>query len=102
MATRRADRILLRFAADDSAETRSEEANFLALNLMHDIVTGGKTPKQARDCYAKEFVAYRRKDPTPYMSGLRFQPQQGAGDKDSAMISDEQLKRAAEEGKRKG
>jgi hypothetical protein len=38
-----------------------EEANFLALNLMHDIVTDSKTVQEARKYYAKEFVDYRCK-----------------------------------------
>jgi hypothetical protein len=94
--------VVERTAGEVSARCHDEEANFLALNLMHDIVTGAKTPKQARDYYAKEFVDYRRKAPTPYMSGLRFQPQKNAVDLDTALICDEDLRRASEEGKRKG
>ena len=39
----------------------------VALNLMHDIVTGAKSVQEARNSYAKEFADYRRKRPTPYM-----------------------------------
>src|SRR3546814_9675529 len=55
-----------------SARCHDEEANFLALNLMHDIVTGAKTVAEARAYYGKEFLDYRRKKPTPYMERLRF------------------------------
>jgi hypothetical protein len=72
--------VVERTAGEVSARCHDEEANFLALNLMHDIVTGAKTPKEARDYYAKEFADYRRKKPTPYMEKLRFTPQRDAGD----------------------
>jgi hypothetical protein len=54
------------------------------------------TADQARDYYAKEFLDYRRKQPTPYMEGLRVQPQtpQSAPDPDSRMLSDEELEKA--------
>ncbi|HET6230749.1 MAG TPA: hypothetical protein VFE05_11820, partial [Longimicrobiaceae bacterium] len=75
------------------------QANLLALNLMHDIVTGAKTVQEARDYYAKEFADYRRKKPTPYMDGLRFTPgDDGARDPDRRVLSDEDLKQAEAEG----
>ena len=82
-----------------SARCHDEQANFLALNLVHDIVTGEKSVEQAREYYGKEFLDYRRKKPTPYMDGLRF----SVGDKTSAdpdepILSAEDLQRAQEEG----
>jgi hypothetical protein len=57
--------------------------------------------QQAREYYAKEFVDYRRKKPTPYMEGLRFRPAQGdTADPDVRIVSDEDLKQAAEEGQK--
>ena len=50
----------------------------LKIQVMHDSVPGAETPKEARDYYAKEFADYRRKKPTPYMSGLRFKPPRDA------------------------
>jgi hypothetical protein len=80
-----------------------ERANFLALNLMHDIVTGAKTVQEARQYYAKEFADYRRKNPTPYMEGLRFAPaSSAAGDPDERALSDEDLEAAKKEGKQRG
>ncbi|MBA3562375.1 MAG: hypothetical protein H0W35_06620, partial [Actinobacteria bacterium] len=49
----------------------------LALNLMHDIVTGEKNVEEAREYYAKEFLDARRKKPTPYMEELQFEPGTG-------------------------
>jgi hypothetical protein len=83
-----------------SARCHDEEANHLALNLTNDIVTGAKTVQQAREYYAQEFLAARKKEPTPYMEALKFQPSGGA-DRDQRMLSDEQLEKAVEEGKAK-
>lgn len=91
--------IVERTAGEVSARCHDEQANFLALNLMHDIVSGQKSPQQAREYYAKEFVDFRRKKPTPYMERLRFTPASGnAGDPDKRLLSDEDLKRAKQEG----
>src|SRR4051812_32502606 len=90
-----------RTAGEISARCHDEEANRLALNLAHDIVTGAKTVQEARDYYAKEFLDYRRKQPTPYMEKLRFTPPSGGtADADRRLLSDEDLERAMEEGKR--
>ena len=89
-----------RTAGEVSARCHDEQANNLALNLMHDIVTGAKTPREARDYYAKEFLDYRRGKPTPYMDGLRFTPPTGdQGDPDERVLSDADLERAQQEGK---
>lgn len=95
--------IVERTAGEVSARCHDEEANFLALNLMHDIVTGAKTAEEARQYYAKEFADYRRKKPTPYMQGLRFKPADGgAADPDERLLSDRELEQAAQEGKQHG
>jgi hypothetical protein len=94
--------IVERTAGEVSARCHDEQANFLALNLMHDIVTGAKTVQEARDYYAKEFADYRRKLPTPYMDELRFTPgDRNAADPDTRMLSDEDLAQAAQEGKQR-
>jgi hypothetical protein len=54
-----------RTAGEVSARCHDEQANCLALNLMHDIVTGAKSVAEAR-YYGQEFLDYRRKKPTPY------------------------------------
>jgi hypothetical protein len=91
-----------RTSGEVSARCHDEEANRLALNLMHDIVTGTKTVKEARDYYAKEFADYRRKKPTPYMEKLRFTPPAaGTADPDQRLLSDEDLKLAKQEGKQR-
>ncbi|HEX6130835.1 MAG TPA: hypothetical protein VF044_03840, partial [Actinomycetota bacterium] len=74
------------------------EANNLALNLMHDIVTGARTVDGAREHYKKEFLDHRRKRPTPYMDELRVPPAEDPADPDERVISDEELERAGREG----
>jgi hypothetical protein len=94
--------IVERTAGEVSARCHDEEANFLALNLMHDIVTGVKSVQEARAYYAKEFADYRRKLPTPYMEKLRFAPQsEAARDPDHRVLSDDDLNAAVEEGQQR-
>jgi len=91
-----------RTAGEVSARCHDEQANNLALNLMHDIVTGARTVEQARAYYAREFIDYRRKQPTPYMDELRFAPARDTADPDVRVLSDEDLARAKQEGDRAG
>jgi hypothetical protein len=95
--------IVERTAGEASARCHDEEANLLALNLMHDIVTGAKTVEEARQYCATEFADYRRKKPPPYMEKLRFSPgDRSAADPDTRVLSDQDLQAAAEEGKQRG
>jgi hypothetical protein len=95
--------IVERTAGEVSARCHDEQANFLALNLMHDIVTGAKTVQEARDYYAKEFADYRRKKPTPYMERLHFAPgNRDAADPDVRVLSDRDLQAAVKEGEARG
>lgn len=94
--------IVERTAGEVSARCHDEQANFLALNLMHDIVTGDKSVDEARDYYAKEFADFRRGKPTPYMEKLRFAPADGDGaDPDVRVLSDKELEEAVNEGKQR-
>jgi hypothetical protein len=89
-----------RTAGEISARCHDEQANYLALNLAHEIVTGGRTAQEARDYYAREFLDARRKQPTPYMEGLRFSPSSGsAADPDERVLSDDQLQAAKADGR---
>jgi hypothetical protein len=92
--------IVERTAGEVAARCHDEQANFLALNLTHDIVSGAKSIGEARDYYAKEFMDYRRKLPTPYMEQLRVPSGRRTADPDRRVLSDEALERAAQEGQR--
>jgi hypothetical protein len=90
-----------RTAGEVSARCHDEQANFLSLNLMHDIVTGRRDVEDARRYYAKEFADYRRRKPTPYMEKLRFEPgSEASADPDVRMLSDVDLEAARQEGKK--
>jgi hypothetical protein len=81
-----------RTAGEVSARCHDEEANLLALNLMHDIVTGKKTVTEARRYYAQEFIDHRRNRPTPYMRSILFRIEPGdTGDADESVLSDKDL-----------
>jgi hypothetical protein len=87
-----------RTAGEVSARCHDEQANFLALNLMHDIVAGAKGVEEARAYYAEEFLDARRKQPTAYMEQLRFQPGTDTADPDQRVLSDQDLEQAVQEG----
>jgi hypothetical protein len=88
--------VVERTAGEVSARCHDEQANFLALNLMHDIATGRKSVQEARHYYAREFLDYRRRKPTPYMEKLHFSPaRDGAADPDSRVLTDDDLRQAA-------
>jgi hypothetical protein len=68
-----------------AARCDMEEANFLALNLAHDIVTGIRSVAQARQFYAE---VMRERKPTEYLQGLRFQvPRSAQGDPDHELLA---------------
>lgn len=57
-----------------SAKCHDEEANFLAINLAHDINTNKKTVEEARNYYVQAMKDYRAKKDVPYMKALQFEP----------------------------
>lgn len=68
-----------------AARCDMEEANFLALNLAHDIVTGVRSVAQARQFYAE---VMRQRRPPEYLQGLRFQvPRTAQGDPDRELMA---------------
>ena len=88
-----------RTTGEVSARCHDEQANNLALNLMHEIVTGRRDAAGARAYYATEFLDARRKRPTPYMDRLRFEAASGnTADPDSRVLSEDQLTEAKREG----
>ena len=80
--------IVERTKGEMSARCDKEGANFLAINLGHDVATGKKTSEEARIYYAaaiKRFMSTKEMD--PYMQKLQFQPQgPGTSDPDRASM----------------
>jgi hypothetical protein len=92
--------VVYRTLGEVSVRGHDEETNFLALNLAYDIIAGKRSVDDARRYYAQEFLNYRRKASTPYMKGLKFEPKR-SDDPDERILSEADLKRALDEGKRK-
>ena len=80
--------IVERTKGEMSARCDKEGANFLAINLGHDVATGKKTSDEARTYNAaaiKRFMSTKEMD--PYMQKLQFRPSsQGTGDSDRAAM----------------
>lgn len=53
-----------------SARCDKEGANFLALNLADEVITGKRSPKSARAEYAKQIMAMMAGQPAPLTEKL--------------------------------
>ncbi len=74
-----------------------EAANILALNLMHEIVTGKLTAEQAREKYSEQTAAFVMNRPAPYAEKLQFEvPKGDTMDTDHVTIVDNMLNQAKE------
>ena len=71
-----------------SARCDKEGANFLAINLAHDVATGRRTVEQARSYYAaamQRFMSSNQMD--PYMQRIQFpMPSSNSRDPDRAVM----------------
>ncbi len=76
-----------RTAGEAAGRCDSEAANFLTLNLMHDIVTGRTSVEAARQTYAEQMAAYTLGRAAPYAERFQFAvPGGGTEDPDESMI----------------
>ena len=64
--------VIERTKGEVSARCDMEAANILALNMMHEIVTGRKTAEEARDLYTEQTAAYVMNKPAPYAEQFQF------------------------------
>jgi hypothetical protein len=64
--------IVERTKGEVSARCDMEAANFLALNLMHEIVTGKIDAARARELYSEVTGAYVLNQPAAYAEGFQF------------------------------
>lgn len=70
-----------------SARCEGEEANFLAINLAHDIITGERSVEDARERYAQAMQAMTEGRDDPYVQRLLFDPPSGeTGDPDEQVL----------------
>jgi len=65
-----------------SARCDKEGANFLALNLAHDIIMGKRTVDEAREMYGAEIMKMKAGQMTDYTKGLMFSAEMNAADPD--------------------
>lgn len=70
--------IIDRTPGEISARCDKEAANFLALNLAHDIIQGKRSVSDARDFYAKTVMEMMQGEKHPYTQKLQFQPMRAA------------------------
>lgn len=79
--------IVERTKGEMSARCDREEANLLALNLAHDIVTDKRSVEEARKMYAENIRAFMQKQPGPYMQDFQFTlPTGNTADPDETVI----------------
>ncbi|MDQ3255686.1 MAG: hypothetical protein M3R15_17600 [Acidobacteriota bacterium] len=79
--------IVERTKGEVSARCDMEAANILALNLMHDIVTGKCDADKAREIYAETTGKFLMNQPAPYAEELQFNLQHGnTEDNDEAKL----------------
>mgnify|MGYP006199982003 CR=1 FL=1 len=51
--------------------------NFVAINLAHDIITGKRNVREARDEYSRIYKAYNEGEHPPYTTGFQFELPKG-------------------------
>lgn len=89
--------IVERTKGELSARCEAEEANFLALNIAHDLLAGKVSVEQAREEYARNMQQKQKEGMGPYMTAFRFDlPRQETADPDQATL-DENGNRLREE-----
>jgi hypothetical protein len=79
--------ILERTKGELAARCDKEEANFLAINLAHDVATGKRSVNDARRFYADSIEQMMKTgQPNDYLKGFRFTVAKGdQGDRDKAV-----------------
>lgn len=92
--------IVERTKGEVSVRCDMEEMNFLALNLMHEIVTGRRSVEDARKAYAETASGFVMGRPSPYTAKLLFDVADGGtADLDEVMIAAAAAHQTAEKAK---
>lgn len=81
-----------------SARCDNEAANFLTMNLMHDIVHGKRSVEEARKEFAEQTAAWAMNRPAPYAERLHFEvpTAEKTGDPDEAVMKGATVHQAVE------
>ena len=81
-----------------SAECHGEPANFLALNLAHDILTGDKSVEEAREAYSEIYARKEAGGEPDYIQGLQFDvPEGDERDPDEKTVTEEMKEEAKQQ-----
>jgi hypothetical protein len=72
--------IVERTRGELGARCDKEPANFLAVNLAHEIATGKRSAEEAKKIYTEQIIAMANGQPAPLTEKLNFQPTSNAGD----------------------
>lgn len=78
--------VLERTSGEISARCDKEAANFLALNLAHDVVTGKQSVEGARMMYGDQIMKMKAMQPAPYTEKLLFSMMSNTADKDKPLM----------------
>lgn len=80
-----------------SAECHGEPANYLAINLAHDILEGDKNVEKAREVYTGIYARKEAGDEPDYITDLHFDPPEGdQSDPDHTTLTEEHEQEAQE------
>ncbi len=77
--------VVERTSGEMSARCDKEAANFLALNLAHEINTGKSSVEHARLKYGEQITAMKAKRPAPYTEKFLFEPMRETADPDQTL-----------------
>ena len=77
--------VLERTSGEMSARCDKESANFLALNLANEIVTGKRTVADSRRIYGAQIMEMKAMRPAPYTEKLMFTPMMNTNDPDQSV-----------------
>ncbi|OCA84569.1 hypothetical protein A8F94_17615 [Bacillus sp. FJAT-27225] len=87
--------VIDRTKGEVSVHCDNEGANTLSINMMHEVVTGKRTPQEAREFIKHEIVEYMMNRPAPYAEKFQFDlPQGDQWDPDVPVVDDEELMKA--------
>jgi hypothetical protein len=78
--------IVERTRGEIGARCDKEEANFLALNLAHEIATGKRSVAEARKIYGEQIVAMAKGKQASHTKELNFRSQLTAADSDQTTL----------------
>jgi hypothetical protein len=79
--------VLERTSGEMSARCDKEGANFLALNLAHEVATGQRKVDEARRVYGEQIMAMKAGKPAPLTERLQFRASGPTADPDMSVTA---------------